>query len=44
MFLSWVVYICGISKRGEGLNPINWFNPVTFLFLSQAMIWIYIDT
>ena len=26
--------------RGEGLDTINRFNPITFLCLSQAKIWI----
>jgi hypothetical protein len=30
-----------VIKKGawEGWNPINWFNPATFLWLSQAMTW-----
>jgi hypothetical protein len=27
-------------SRGEGLDPVNQFNPATFLFLSQARTWI----
>jgi len=27
-------------SRGEGWDPINWLNPVTFLCLSQARTWI----
>ena len=30
-----------IKSRGEDWNPINWFNPVTFLVPCQARIWIY---
>ena len=27
-------------SRGQGWDPINWFNPTTFLCLSQARAWI----
>jgi len=36
------VYICiavSVVTRG-GLYPNNWFNPATYLCLSQARIWI----
>jgi hypothetical protein len=27
-------------KEGEGRDPINWFNSLTFLYLSQTRTWI----
>ena len=37
------VYYCWRSsyQKEEGWDPINWFNPVTFLCLFQARTWIY---
>ena len=38
-----IIYVLPLEiqlSRGEGWNPINWFNPTTYVCLSQAGTWI----
>ena len=43
---SWwsLCVICAGLSRVEGWDPINWFDPATFLCLSQTLTWVSIVT